>query len=291
MLVDFLKGNHFTISLASVSWLWGTERCLRERKGCTTPMVGKSRFVLMAQLQSKGSPAPERSIILPQGQPIGLRDSIDLPTPRKVPKGGAQKLISARRSRTRAVRGTAHQPSRPVPAAPAADGSRGGFQNPENGGRVLEAAAPRSCSSLGRMRGLGHFCSRSCCRIPIGASDGVSKEALSGPEGGGTALDGEFTSAFYFFWHPRSWLQLHAAELLGVSNFGAESSSFSRQVLRLSQNLGGAFVYREIEWFVRVRQQGSLQNSLLCSTFTVSASFEFHACFVVKKNIKVVMSS
>jgi hypothetical protein len=81
-------------------------------------------------------------------------------------------------------------------------------------------------------------------------------------------------------------LEQHAAELLGVSNFGAELSSSSRQVFRLSQNLGGAFVYREIEWFVRVRQQGSLQNLLLCSTFTVSASFEFHACFVVKKKYK-----
>jgi hypothetical protein len=100
MLVDFLKGNHFTISLATVSWLWGSERCLRERKGWITPMVGKTRLGFMAQLQSRGSPAPERPISLPQGQPISLRDPTNLPRPREVPGRGPQMLISAGRSCT-----------------------------------------------------------------------------------------------------------------------------------------------------------------------------------------------
>jgi hypothetical protein len=61
-------------------------------------MVGKTRLGFMAQFQSRGPPAPERLISLPQGQPIGLRDLIDPLTPREVPREGAQTLISVRGS-------------------------------------------------------------------------------------------------------------------------------------------------------------------------------------------------
>jgi hypothetical protein len=41
MLEDFLKGNHFAMSLATLPWLWLTEGGLGWREGWITPKVSK----------------------------------------------------------------------------------------------------------------------------------------------------------------------------------------------------------------------------------------------------------
>jgi hypothetical protein len=67
MLLDFLKGNHFSINLATVPWLWETKGYLGGHQEGITPLGGETRAGFMMHAHGRGSPGTGAQGILPQG--------------------------------------------------------------------------------------------------------------------------------------------------------------------------------------------------------------------------------
>jgi hypothetical protein len=55
MLPDFLKGNHFTIKLATAPWLWETKGYLDDHQEWNTPVGGETRGAFVIHARGRGS--------------------------------------------------------------------------------------------------------------------------------------------------------------------------------------------------------------------------------------------